>query len=254
MLLAKGGVNSTLEALSIGLAEDASAAPPGLLADRVASMAFLEFTTAGTVASFVASLFNAVTSEFAVLAATVLAGVLLVMWQQQANTRIRAEIDIRSRQNVAIRGLEMENRRLRDDLAEAADLRLELAARSEVHRSVGTTAVDAMPGIPINVHVTSQGTLSWEGTPVTLDGFISRLVNLQARDPGSNTPFVIHGEPGSGFSAVAWAIEQASKAGVRDIVIDSRATPSPSNNWISLPSAPGSPEGPPPPSLPDNVK
>jgi len=79
-------------------------------------------------------------------------------------------------------------------------------------------------------------------------------VEFQAQNPGSNAPFVIHGETGSGFSAVAWAIEQASKAGVRDIVIDSQATPSPSNNWISLASTPGTPEGPPPPSLPDTPK
>jgi RNA polymerase sigma factor (sigma-70 family) len=253
-LLAKGGATSTIEALSIVLAEDASAAPPALLADRVASIAFLEFTAAGTVASFVASLFSAMTSEAAVMAATMVAGALLVLWQEQTNTRLRAEINSRIQQNVAIRGLERANRQLRDDIAEADDLRLELASRSGLRHSVGPTAAGDIPGIPTNVNITSQGTIRWEGEPVTLEKFLSRLVEYQAQNPGSNAPFVIHGESGSGFSAVAWVIEQASMAGVKDIVIDSQATPSPSNNWISLASTPGTPKGPPPPSLPDTAK
>jgi RNA polymerase sigma factor (sigma-70 family) len=253
-LLAKVGATSTIEALSIVLAEGANAAPPAMLADRVAGIAFLEFTAAGTVASFLASLFNAVTSEVAVLAATMVAGALLILWQQQTNSRLRTEIDSRNQQNVAIRRLERDNRQLRNDIEEADDLRLELDSRSSPGRPVGPTAAGDVPSVPINVNVTSQGTISWEGKPVTLDEFLSRLVAYQAKTPGSNAPFLVHGELGLEFSALAWVIEQASKAGVKDIVIDSKATPSPSSNWISLASQPGSPKDNPPPSLPDAAK
>jgi biopolymer transport protein ExbD len=101
--------------------------------------------------------------------------------------------------------------------------------------------------------VTAEGTIRWEDEPVTLDGFLGRLVAFHSQDVGSSAQLIINGAPGATFSQTAYVVEQASKAGFHDIVINSQASPAPGDSWVlNGPVAPKLGDVA-PPTLPDEI-
>jgi hypothetical protein len=88
---------------------------------------------------------------------------------------------------------------------------------------------------------------------VTIADFINRLTALQQQHPDQDAQVVIHGNPGAGFGAVSYAVEQASRAGIRNIAIDSPTRPDAANNWITPAATIPGPTDRPPPSIPDTA-
>jgi hypothetical protein len=135
-------------------------------------------------------------------------------------------------------------------IAEAEDLRGTLWA-GPPRRSTGGAAPGGRVLAPLNVWVTSQGQIRWENEPVTLEEFLHRLVASRQRDPASEAPFVVSGAPGAAFSATAYVVEQASKAGFHEIVVNSGALPAATDSWLSVAPVPPLPGDKMPPVLPD---
>ena len=138
------------------------------------------------------------------------------------------------------------------NLFEADDLRRATAIANARQPGItkGTGTVDPL-GSPLNVNVTPDGRIMWENEHVSLEGFLKKLFESQIKDSGSETQLVVHGAPGSAFSETAYVVEQASKAGFKNITIDSQASPAPSDGWVT--ATPGSfpSSGDAPPTLPD---
>jgi biopolymer transport protein ExbD len=130
----------------------------------------------------------------------------------------------------------------------------ELGRRSVVSSS-GVEAAHPEQGrlsVPLHLIVSAEGTLRWEQERVTLQGFLDKLVAFEEQHPGPDAQVIVHGEAGSSFSSTAYVVEQASKAGIQDIIVDTQTRPTASDIWTFSPQLPiGAEHDVPPPSLPD---
>jgi RNA polymerase sigma factor (sigma-70 family) len=251
MELRRRGLASTSEALASALAQE-----PGDdtqqkgRATRVAGIAIAEFAASGAATSLLFPVAKMVTSESFLSAAAVLVFAVFLALQHRTNSRLRDEVARLGEQSSMIKAVQEGNRHLRQALRDAEDQR-------QSRPSIGITEKASAPegsGSPapaLDLVVTSEGLIKWERTPVTLSEFLDRLVAYQAQRPGAEGRLVVHGEPGAEFSATAYVVEQASKAGIQDIAIDTQAKPPASSNWISAFNQKPSPDDSPPPSLPD---
>ncbi len=250
--LTKAGVTSSMEALEAVLAKQPEGEPARAFADRVAGIALVEFGAGGAATSWLLSLARVMTSRAAATGLVFVATALVVGWQHRRNAVLEAQISRRAAQAEQIRQLEDENRRLTHAIFEAEDLRRTLAVNPAPPASPDGGAPAGGPAAaPLNVNVTADGRIRWEGEPVTLEGYLDRLVASHAQDPSSEARLIVQGEPGVEFSAAAYVVEQASKAGFHDIVINSTASPGATDNWVTMPSSPALPGDKTPPTLPD---
>lgn len=249
--LAKAGVVSSREALEAALAKAPEAAPDTVSAERVACIAIVDFGAAGAVGSWW-SLAQLVTPRIATMIATSLFMAALVVWQHQKNEEMRAKVGIVHGEKETLRELKMENQRLTMIASEIQNPQRTIGSASSTY--AGPTdgkLAPARSGAPLNIRVASSGSLMWEDEPVDLKEFLDRLVTLRGNDVGGERQVVVHGAPGSAFSATAYAVEQASKAGFKNIVVESRAAPAPSDAWILPMEVALRPSNRPPPMLPD---
>lgn len=250
--LGRSGVNSSLEALEAVLEKQPETAPPNTLADRVAGIAIAEFGATSAATPWLFSLFRVLTSKTATLGAVFVAAVVLIAWQHRRNALLLERMERLHGQREEVRRLEGDNRLLTRRINLADDLRRTLANISNPsHRPTGGPGTGNPVGAPLNVQVTSEGQIRWENERVDLEGFLNRLVAFHAQDPGSEAQFVVNGAPGAAFSATAYVVEQASKAGFRDIVINSQALPEATDNWVSIARSPDAVGDNAPPTLPD---
>jgi RNA polymerase sigma factor (sigma-70 family) len=250
--LARAGVRSSTEALEIELSKESASEPPATLAGRVAAIAVVEFGAVSAATTWWLSLARVLTSKSATGA--VLVGVaLLLAWQHQQNKNLQTQIGHLRGQSEIVRQLNQENGKLARDLAKADDMRrtTSMANADRAGAAKGPSPVAPL-GSPLNVNVDSEGRIRWENQPVDLEGFLKRLIETQSKESGSETQLVVHGAPGSTFSETAYVVEQASKAGIKNITIDSQASPAPSDSWVTATQGP-SPPGEAPPIIPDVI-
>jgi len=252
LMLAKSGVASSVEALEATLVKQKDTNAPQNLANRVAGIAVMEFGAAGAATSWLLSLGRVLTSKAVTMGAVFVAAAILIAWQHHKNDLLQGHIDKLHGRTEEIRGLEQDNRRLTQTIVEAEDLRRTLAAIPSP-RSAGSTVTERQVGAPLNVNVTSKGQIAWENEPVTLQEFLDRLVAFHSQDLGSSAQLVINGAPGATFSQTAYVVEQASKAGFHDIVINSQAPPAPGDSWAFTGPVPPKPGDVAPPMLPDET-
>jgi len=250
--LERAGVRSSMDALEAELVKGSTSEPPVTLANRVASIAVIEFGTVSAATTWWLSLARILTSKTVTTGAVFLGAALLLVWQHHQNTSLKTRIDSLHGQSEVVRQLTLENRKLAVEQVKAEDLRRAMAIASSPHSAGtrGSAAVEPV-GRPLNISVTSDGRIAWENEPVDLQGFLNRLVASQANDSGSRTQLVVHGAPGVAFSATAYVVEQASKAGIKNITIDSQAFPSPSDGWITATPGPVPAADKTPPTLPE---
>jgi hypothetical protein len=241
-----------MDALEAELVKESASEPPVTLVSRVSRIAAVEFGTASAVTTWWLSLTRILTSKAVTTGAIFVGAACLLVWQHHQNTTLRTQIDSIRGQSGVLRQLTQENEKLAMERVSAEDLRRSLVIANGPRAAgiKGMAAVDPV-GRPLNVSVTSDGRILWENEPVDLQGFLSRLVASQATDSASQTQLVVHGAPGVGFSATAYVVEQASKAGIKDITIDSQAFPSPSDGWITATPGPPPATDKTPPTLPD---
>jgi RNA polymerase sigma factor (sigma-70 family) len=245
--LAERGVTSGTGALAFALAGQASATLPAALAAHITSAAL---ASAGAGGGLLASLAGIFLSDAAAVVAAVLAAAGLITWQHDSTATLRAELAGRKNLGREIAALQQDNQRLARHTAEAGDLRRHLAEAPAPHATVAPTPVPPAAE-SVTVVVTAQGTLRWNQERVTLADFTQRLTALQQQHPDQAARVIVHGNPGAGFGAVSYAVEQASRAGIQNIAIESQAAPAPGDNWITpVATIPGLKDVA-PPSIPD---
>ncbi len=251
--LARRGVTSASSALAFALTAQAGASLPPTLAAHVAGTALAGALTAGTGTSVLATLWGAITSGTTAVVATALAGAGLIAWQHRAVAGLEADLSgLAQAPTQTVQALQQENLRLARRIAEAENLR-RLPAPAPVLSPPSTPAPVQVPLVPVKVVVTPAGTLLWENERVTLDTFIKRLTDLQSQPSSERYQLIVQAEPGSYFGATSYVVEQASKAGLKNIEINSPARPEDTQNWITAAAAPASPSDRRPPSIADPV-
>jgi RNA polymerase sigma factor (sigma-70 family) len=250
--LERRGLTSTTDALEFALAEQLDVqGPKEPPAARVAFIAATEFTATGVATSFFLSLIRILTSPGAFAGSASLAIFLIMSHQIRTNSELKAELAHLGRTADSVRELKNENRRLESGIEQDADL-----ARKQSIAHDGSTKPVSPGGAklpaPLNLVVTAEGTISWEEKHVTLSEFLEKLVAFQAQHPGPDAQVIVHGEAGAAFSSTAYVVEQASKAGIQNILVDSQSKPTASDAWTFSPQVQTTTEhGSLPPSLPD---
>lgn len=75
----------------------------------------------------------------------------------------------------------------------------------------------------VTLTLTAEGTIAWDKNPVTLDEFIARLQAY--KQTSANPQIVIKGDEKALFSQARYMINEVRKAGIRKILVESRALP-----------------------------
>jgi RNA polymerase sigma factor (sigma-70 family) len=254
--LTKSGFASSAAALSESLAGELASPPPGGLAAKVANTAISEFATAAVGTSLVMSILNAVQPGVVTLVGIGLGLGTLLTWQYRSIEGLRSEIAVRERQESEVRSLRAENERIARVMAQARNASPSRKnAPVKVLKAELSTVSAGAPAVPVSViWVTPEGRILWNGNPVTLAEFLEHLKSYRAQDPDPNGKIVILGQTGTPFSAFAYAVEQASKADIKDIILSTPPSPTPSDiSWLSPKTPIAGALDRLPPSLPDST-
>ena len=231
-LLGRRGITSSVAALGAALTAAGVSATPDSLVARVSTAAFSQAAADGaavTVSSVATSLMPVAA------AAAVVLGTVAFLSQRDANESLAAEIAQLARQNEAIPTLLAGNERIVRAITQA-DARPVVAAVAPVVRAprVAAPAPVASPArAGGQVTITPQGMIQWKGEFITLDDFLVRLRELHQSAPDGASKLVIHAN-GAHFMQMVYGLDEARKAGIRHIVIESDAMPVPEApaNWF----------------------
>lgn len=82
------------------------------------------------------------------------------------------------------------------------------------------TGVPRDPSNSVTVTVTEEGTLAWDKDPVTLDEFLVRLQTYVASE--ANPKVLINGDENAFFSQAVYVFDEVRKAGVQQVLIETR--------------------------------
>ncbi len=226
-LLGRRGIKST--SVTLGLALAASAIPnvPAVLATKVAGQALAQATALGTGASAAFTLAKALLLPAAAL---VIGGIFLLQ-QHQANAALRTELAQLAPAIGAIDRQRAINLRLARLVADVERLRSAQTELPGLHRSVAAIVpppvrVAASSGM---LTITSTNGLRWENEPVDLQTYLSRLQSLQP-SPAADSKIVISA-PGATFDSLSYVIDEARKAQIKHVVVESDATPDPKRGF-----------------------
>jgi RNA polymerase sigma factor (sigma-70 family) len=219
-LLERRGVRSTAGALALTLAAISVSSVPVALAGKIAHHAVAQATaTVGT--SFISS----VAATLAPAAAVLLVGGFLIGSQRGANNILRAEVDQLTRPASSVDRLQADIQQLTRGLAHVDELRRAEGEIPALRTTLLSTPARPRPNTAA-LTVTPQGTLSWGTDGVKLFEFIARLRALKSEDQSGESKLVIRA-PGANFSALTYAIEEARKAGIQHVIVESDAKPDP---------------------------
>jgi len=230
-VLLRRGVTSTVAALGGALTAAGIEPVPAGLAAQVAGVALAKATAPGLIASLAGALWPAAAT------ATLVGGALVLFQQHQANAESAAALAAGESNLVqAIATVQDENRQLERELttrriAEAAPQTQAAALRAPVAQPM-PVASSLARSTGVAVSVSPQGTLTWEGVPVRLDEFLALMIQHQATAPEGESRLVVSA-PGARFQQFDWVLDEARKAGIAHLVIDSDAAPvGPQNTWF----------------------
>lgn len=214
--LERRGVKSTAGALGLTLAASAPASVPAGLGAKVAGQAF---TTAGasSAGSFLSAIFG-----WGLPAAVVLMLGALAVVQRQTNQELRVDVSRLVSESAATASVKTQNRALAHKLAEVEALRT--AAAAPLPALPQPAVASPLPARPIaaSILVTAEGTIRWNNEFVNLAEFIQRLRQTKATaDPESR----IYVRGLGSYSAVTYVIDEARKAGIEHLTVESSAKP-----------------------------
>jgi RNA polymerase sigma factor (sigma-70 family) len=230
-ILTRRGITSTTAALGTALGSSAAETIPAGLAAKVSGVAIAQ-AAAGSALSTVASVAVSLMPAAAVIAL----GAFIVIPLHRANQAAISEIaTLPAPSTDAATTLRNENRALARTLADFRDL---LAATADLPRL--RTELAALPppaAKPVSnaVTITSEGQIAWGAESVeflTLDAFLKKVAALHASAPDGNSQLVIHAR-GSRFAAMVYAVDEARKAGIKHIVVESDAALDPEFSQFS---------------------
>jgi biopolymer transport protein ExbD len=225
-VLIRRGVTSTVTALGTALAAAGIDSAPAGLALKVAGAALTEAAASGVIASS----FSIASAFWPATAAAVLAvGTFALLSQHRANDDAAAAIASQeSKIAAAVVSLQTENQQLARDVADANAMASSNAPSADFN-NVPAPATVPTPPPGIAVFVSTEGTLQWNGRPVTLDEFLVNLTGYQKSVLNGESRLVISAN-GARFGQLNWVLDQARLAGVSNMVIESDARP---QGWLN---------------------
>ena len=219
-LLGQRGFTSSAGALGVALAAVGVGVMPEGLVAKVATAALAD--AAGGAAVVTAAGLASAWPPLAATAAVLLgAGALLI--QRPASQALAAEVAQLKQQNAAIPALQADNERLARTIAETN-------ARPTAKPAVASRVVQAPPApvyTPPNrtgnvVTMTPEGAVAWEGKIGRLDDYLAQLVALRESSPDGESTLVIQADGGR-FRQMLWVLDEARKANIRHIKVQSDA-------------------------------
>lgn len=231
-VLIRRGVTSTVAALGSALTAAGAGPVPVGLAAQVAGTALTSAAAPGVVAALAGALWPALA------AATLVGGTLAIVPQHRANTAAAAVIATREVDlHVAIAATRAGNRRLEREIDQArtaaARPPVRPAARpATVRPATAPVASRAAPPAGVPLSVSPEGVVLWRGDPVRLDEFLVLMMDHKASVRAGESRFSIQA-PGARFRQLNWVLDEARKAGIDHLVIESDAAPvGPMNTWF----------------------
>ncbi len=172
----------------------------------------------------------------AAVAATLAGGAFGIITQHRANEETTAAIAAHeSRLTQTIAAAEAEKWQLERELTSR---RISAAARQQPITALRAPAALPAPAVsaatrPVGavVSVSPRGEVFWHGAPVRLDEFLV-LLKHQTAAPNGESRLVVDAR-GARFRQLNWVLDEARKAGIAHLVIDSDAAPEgPQNTWF----------------------
>ena len=85
------------------------------------------------------------------------------------------------------------------------------------------TSVPRSPDGAVTISITAEGTLAWDKSPVTLDEFIARLQAYKQVEPDPKV--LINGDENAMFAQARYVVDEARKAGIAKVLIETRIKP-----------------------------
>jgi RNA polymerase sigma factor (sigma-70 family) len=229
-LLSRRGITTSVAALGVTLTAAGVSTMPESLVARVTTAAV---TQAAADAAAVTATGVVTTLMPVAAAAVVVLGGLALLTQQHTRESLAAEVAQLARQNEAIPLLRADNERLvrAIDQADTRPVTVAVAPVARVPRAAPPESIFT-PADNL-VTVTPEGTISWEGQSIRLDDYLANLRALHRAAPGGASKLVIHAN-GTRFPQMAWTLDEARKAGIRHILVESDAQPDPETkvNWF----------------------
>lgn len=218
-MLERRGVTSTVAVLALALTTISTSSVPGTLAGKITSHALAEASVTAS-----SSIIGAVATLMPV-AAVLVAGGFLIGSQRSMNGNLRTEVAQLTARSNTIAALQKEIRELNRSVDEADDLRRIQAELPGLRSVLDAKSVQSVQATA-TLTVAPNGTIAWGTEGLKLADFIARLKALKTRDHTGESKLVIRA-PGAEFSALAYAVDEARKAGIEHVIVESDATPNP---------------------------
>jgi RNA polymerase sigma factor (sigma-70 family) len=229
-LLSRRGITTSVAALGVALTAAGVSTLPESLVARVTTAAV---TQAAADAAAVTATGVATTLVPVAAAAAVALGALALLTQHHAQESLAAEVAQLARQNEAIPLLRTENERMVRAIDQADNRPGSVAVAPAARAPRAAPPVSIFTPADNLVTVTPEGTIAWEGQTIRLDDYLARLGALHRAAPDGASKLVIHAN-GTRFPQMAWTLDEARKAGIRHILVESDAMPDPETkvNWF----------------------
>ena len=220
--LSRRGITSTVAALGGALSAAGITTAPATLAGQVVAVALAESVlvpAAGLTATLASSLLPA-----AAMAALV-TGLWVIVPQQRANTAMADEFARLERAPTSAAATQSE--------IDSLTLALAVARTSPASAQTAPAPVRAAVPAPATyprlagakeVFVTTEGALQWEDQAVTLDEFLVRLTAYQTAAARTGSQLIDKGN-GDRYPQLFWVLDEARKAGITHLVVESDSEP-----------------------------
>jgi RNA polymerase sigma factor (sigma-70 family) len=219
--LVRRGISSTAVALATALAGATATVVPGGLAEKISGIAIAHAGTAGF-----GSLTASLAAHLAPAAAVFAIGTLILLPLHRTNQSREEEIARLSATAERLPALRAENLRLARIIADAEALERREAALPGLRATLASLPSPAPVAAPGVVTVSPEGTLTWQNRPVTLNQFLAHIQALQHSSANGESKLVIHAN-GAVYGQLLYPIVEASKAGIKHIVVESDVAPDP---------------------------
>jgi biopolymer transport protein ExbD len=226
-ILTRRGVTSTTAALGTILGSSAAETLPAGLAAKISGTALAQAATTSALAG-VAS----VAGSLLPAAAVVALGIFIVVPLHRENQATTADIAAQHTPAGAAAELRNETRALARTVADLRDLQAAAADLPRLRAELAGLPPPATKPVSDTVTITPDGTIRWGNEYLTLDAFLRKIAALHASAPDGNSQLVIYCR-GSRFSAMIYAVDEARKAGIRHIVVESDAALDPQSGQFS---------------------
>jgi biopolymer transport protein ExbD len=89
-----------------------------------------------------------------------------------------------------------------------------------------TTAVPRDPNGTVTVSVTQDARIGWDKDEITLDEFINRLKVFHLQHPEPDAHILINGDKDAMFSQAVYVLDEARRAGIQKVLIETTVNPS----------------------------